>query len=42
MTTPAGGGSYVASPELGGPVGQAVALTAAHDSVRGAVLLEAV
>ncbi|MGW0480499.1 beta-ketoacyl synthase N-terminal-like domain-containing protein [Nonomuraea sp. NPDC003214] len=38
----AAGGPYVAGPELAGAVERAVALTAAHDSVRGAVLLEAV
>jgi 3-oxoacyl-[acyl-carrier-protein] synthase II len=34
--------SYVTKPELPGPVGQALVLTAAPGSVRGAVLLEAV
>ncbi|MFI6507587.1 beta-ketoacyl synthase N-terminal-like domain-containing protein [Streptosporangium sp. NPDC050855] len=34
-------GSYVTRPELAAPVASALALTAAHDSVRGAVLLEA-
>ncbi|MGC5015540.1 beta-ketoacyl synthase N-terminal-like domain-containing protein [Streptosporangium sp. DT93] len=44
LTGPLAGdpGSYVTRPELDGPVASALALTAAHDSVRGAVLLEAV
>ncbi|MEU4833932.1 beta-ketoacyl-[acyl-carrier-protein] synthase family protein [Streptosporangium sp. NPDC023615] len=44
LGTPLAGGrdSYVTAPELDGPVESALALTAAHDSVRGAVLLEAV
>ncbi|GAA3444540.1 beta-ketoacyl-[acyl-carrier-protein] synthase family protein [Planomonospora venezuelensis] len=35
-------GSYVTKPDLPAPVRRALALTAAHGSVRGAVLLEAV
>ncbi|MEV4067147.1 beta-ketoacyl-[acyl-carrier-protein] synthase family protein [Nonomuraea dietziae] len=44
LTAPLAGdrGSYVTRPELAGPMAGALALTAAHDSVRGAVLLEAV
>ncbi|GIH96814.1 beta-ketoacyl synthase N-terminal-like domain-containing protein [Planobispora siamensis] len=44
LTAPRAGtlGSYVTKPDLPAPVRRALALTAAHGSVRGAVLLEAV
>ncbi|MEV4176734.1 beta-ketoacyl-[acyl-carrier-protein] synthase family protein [Nonomuraea sp. NPDC049709] len=44
LTTPLAGelASYVTKPDLSGPVGRALVLTAASGSVRGAVLLEAV